>query len=66
MIMKISKITFLVLAVLFADGCTKPFTPLPTAVQECGSQTGNLGDAFHRCMHDKGWVYAGKGWEQVP
>jgi len=60
---KITKITFLVLAVLFVDGCTKPFTPLPTALEECRGKADT--DAFHRCMHDKGWVFTGKEFEQV-
>lgn len=52
------------LVLLFTVACSKPFTPLPTALEECRGKGDT--DAFHRCLYDKGWVFTGKGWEQVP
>lgn len=61
------KSAVLLLVVLIAHGCSKPFTPLTTATIDCAKSTGdNWGnsDAFQRCMHDKGWVFNRGAWEQ--
>lgn len=63
------KSAVLLLVVLIAYGCSKPFTPLSTAIIECSKVTGEGTkwlDSFERCMHDKGWVSKGNGeYEQV-
>jgi len=61
------KSVILLLIMLPACGCSKPFTPLTTALVECTNGTKVTGDglkyvdAFERCMHDKGWVSVGHG-----